>query len=60
MVLREKTAVAWIRIGFNVDPDLAFYLNSDPDTHPGSQTSADPGGTGSQIRLLSHKKLNFT
>ncbi len=32
--------VLWIRIGFNADPDPAFYLNSDPD--PGSQTSADP------------------
>jgi|LakMenE01Jun11ns_1017448.scaffolds.fasta_scaffold7408114_1 hypothetical protein len=26
--------VLWIRIGFNADPDPAFYLNGDPD--PGS------------------------
>ena len=32
----------WIRIGFNADPDLAFYRNADPDPDPGSQTSADP------------------
>jgi hypothetical protein len=30
----------WIRIGFNADPDPAFYLNAVPD--PGSQTNADP------------------
>jgi hypothetical protein len=24
-------AVLWIRIGFNADPDSAFYLNTDPD-----------------------------
>jgi hypothetical protein len=30
----------WIRIGFNADPDLAFYLNLDPNL--GSQTNADP------------------
>jgi hypothetical protein len=29
-----------IRIGFNADPDPAFYLNAHPD--PGSQTNADP------------------
>ncbi len=23
--------VSWIRIGFNVDPDPAFYVNADPD-----------------------------
>jgi hypothetical protein len=28
-----------------VDPDLAFNLNADPD--PGSQTDADPCGSGS-------------
>ncbi len=28
-----------MRIGFNTDSDLAFYLNTDPD--PGSQTIAD-------------------
>ncbi len=47
----------WIRIGFmvswfhgfNVDPDQAFNLNVDPDTErdQGSQTNADPGGSGS-------------
>jgi hypothetical protein len=24
-----------IRIGFNADPDPAFYLNADPDPDPG-------------------------
>jgi hypothetical protein len=32
--------VLWIRIGFNANPDPAFYLNGDLD--PGSQTNADP------------------
>ncbi len=32
-----KKAVLQIRMGFNaVDPDLAFYLNADPDPDPGS------------------------
>ncbi len=35
-------AVFRIRIGFNADPDPAFYLNADPDPDPGSQTNADP------------------
>ncbi len=40
--------VLWIRIGFNVDPDPAFfYLNADTDPDSGSQTNADPGGSGS-------------
>ncbi len=30
--------VLWIRIGFNADPDPAFYLNVDL----GSQNSAEP------------------
>jgi hypothetical protein len=33
--------VLWIRIGFNADPDLAAYLNEDPDADPRSQTNAD-------------------
>ena len=39
-----------IRIGFNADPDPAFYLNADPDPdpNPGSQTNADPCGSGSR------------
>ncbi len=28
----------WIRIGFNADPDLAFFFNVDPD--PGNKTNA--------------------
>jgi hypothetical protein len=35
----EIGSVLWIRIGFNADPEM------DPD--PGSQTNADPGGSGS-------------
>ncbi len=36
-----------IRIGFNADPDPAFFLIVDPDPDPGSQTNADtdPGQT---------------
>jgi hypothetical protein len=47
--------VLWILIGFNADPSLAFYHNSDPD--PGSQTIADPFPIPD--RLQNHKKLNF-
>ncbi len=36
----DLQAELWIRIGFNADPDPAFYLNA--DLHPGSQTNADP------------------
>jgi hypothetical protein len=31
-----------IRIGFNADPDPAFYLNADPDTDSGSINNPDP------------------
>jgi hypothetical protein len=37
-----KCTVLWIRIGFNVDLDPAFYLNADPDPDLGSHTNADP------------------
>jgi hypothetical protein len=30
-----------VDLGFNADPDPAFYLNADPN--PESQTYADPG-----------------
>jgi hypothetical protein len=33
-------AVLWIRMGFNGDPDSAFYLNADQG--PGSQNNGDP------------------
>jgi hypothetical protein len=36
------SALLWIRIGFNANPDAAFYLNAYPDPDPGSQTNADP------------------
>jgi hypothetical protein len=36
--------VLWIRIGFNADPDPAFYIITDPD--PGSQTNVGPCGSG--------------
>ncbi len=39
-ILGSSTAVLWIRIGFNADPDPAVTLNADPDR--GSQTNADP------------------
>ncbi len=37
-----RSAVLWIFIGLNADPDPAFYLNMDPD--PGSQTNVDQCG----------------
>jgi hypothetical protein len=45
--LQRLQPVLWIITGFNADP--AFYLNADPDKDPdpGSQTNADPGGSGS-------------
>jgi hypothetical protein len=43
--------VLWFRIGFNADPDPAFYLNADPD--PRSKTYADPGQT------LKSQKVEF-
>jgi hypothetical protein len=33
--------VLWIRIGFNADPDPAFYLSAHLDRDPLSQTNAD-------------------
>jgi hypothetical protein len=35
-------ALLWICIGFNADPDPAFYPNADPDQDSGSQTNAYP------------------
>ncbi len=34
-------------MGFNADPDTAFYLNADPNSDTGNQTNADldPGQT---------------
>ncbi len=42
-------AVLWILNGVNAEPDLAFYLNADPDPDPGSRTSAKPCGFGSWL-----------
>ncbi len=30
----QNLAMLWIRIGFNVDQDPAFYVNVDPDPGP--------------------------
>jgi hypothetical protein len=38
--------VLWISISFNADPEQSFYLNAAPDPYPGSQTNADPFGSG--------------
>jgi hypothetical protein len=32
--------ILWIRIGFSVDPDPAFYLNADPDLDPEKRANA--------------------
>ncbi len=44
----------------NADPDPAFYLNADLKTDPGSQTNADPGGSGSWSDFYVTKSLIFT
>ncbi len=49
--------VFWIRIGFNSDPDPVFYLNAEPDQDPGSQTNADPDGSGSWSNFCVTKGL---
>jgi hypothetical protein len=48
--------VLWIRIGFNADPDPAFYLDADPDPDAGSQIDADPDPDPGQTSL----KVDFT
>jgi hypothetical protein len=45
--------VLWIRIGFNANPDPAFYLNAELD--PGSQTNADPDPD----QTYKSKNMNF-
>ena len=37
----KNSSVGYLKIGFNVDPEPAFYLIADPDPDPGSQTNAD-------------------
>ncbi len=51
----HKRTGLWIRIGFNADPDPAFYLSADPDPDPGSQTNAEPSGSGSRLDFKSQK-----
>ncbi len=53
--VKYKKAVLWIRIGFNADPDPAFYIKADPD--PGFETNEDPfrPGSGSCSELPSQK-----
>jgi hypothetical protein len=48
--------VLWIRVGFNANPDPAFFLNADPD--PESQTK--PIRILILARLCRLKKLYFT
>jgi hypothetical protein len=42
----------WIRIEFNVMPDLAFYLNADPEW---CQANADPDLNPDPFQSLSQK-----
>jgi hypothetical protein len=37
----KNSSVGYLKIGFNVDPEPAFYLIAEPDPDPGSQTNAD-------------------
>jgi hypothetical protein len=46
-----------IRIGFNADPDRAFYVNADPDPDTGSHTNADPDPDPGQT--LSSQKVGL-
>ncbi len=50
-----------IRIGFNADPDPAFYLNADPDPDPdpGSQINADPDPDPDPGETLPSQKVGF-
>jgi hypothetical protein len=45
-----------VRIGFNTDPDPAFYLNADPDPNIRIQ-GAKPMRI--LVRLCGHKKFDF-
>jgi hypothetical protein len=49
--------VLWIRIGFNANPDPAFYLNADPDLWSKTNAGADPD-PGQAFK--SQKSLIFT
>ncbi len=42
------------RIGFSLEPDPDFYLNMNPDPHPGSLTIADPH-PAQTLKSFSHK-----
>ncbi len=53
------SAVFWIRISFNADPDQdpAFYVNADPDSNP----DLDPGWKNAEkMYYFFDKKLQFT
>jgi hypothetical protein len=45
----KNCSVVDFLIGFNAEPDPAFYLNADPDPDPGSRTNAEPCGSGSWL-----------
>jgi hypothetical protein len=54
--------VLWIRIGFNVDPDPAFYLNANPDPafYLNADSDSDPDPQcGSMILKLKVTKVKF-
>jgi hypothetical protein len=46
-------SVLWISTGFNADPDPAFYLNADPDSHPDQTLKLQ------EIELL-HEKYRYS
>jgi hypothetical protein len=51
-------SVLWIRIGFNANPALTYYLNADEDPDPGAKPTRIR--IGILVRLhKSHKELNF-
>jgi hypothetical protein len=50
MILLEKEgekAMFLIRVDFNAGPDLAFYLNADPDPNPDLGSQTNPNHCGS-------------
>ncbi len=61
----------WIRIGFNADPDPAFYHNAEPENQINADPDPDPGQTLKsqkveflhenmlKVRTIKDKKLSY-
>jgi hypothetical protein len=44
--------VLWVTIGFNANPDTAFFFSADQNPDQGSQTNADPCGSGAWSQIV--------